>query len=969
MSSGRGPPPRYTDRSDYDYGKTKRKSFHPSSGSRRDYKGPSSSSTGLSSLRDSVSSSSNVTNHRSRYPGQSYSGPPSSRGAYGLYGPSRGYSSYYPSYGSYNSFSSRRERDSSGGQVYGPRKPPSSASANGRYDSYLTDHGEKKWTGGYSSGRPRTRIRGSYLNTGSRLDSRGDYYRSGYSGSSYPGSAPGSSYNYRHVDRYSSLDRAENGYKSPSDSDSRPNTPSNSADRREASPEYDEDVRADVKAELEPSRTYSDNETPVSTDDEADDYEPPEPSLENEAINKDDSGMSEIHREAFETIRSGKISATPELESYEPEEPKTEKETEQEEELKPKPQELKPQELKPQELKPLHEPVTVPVSEPVSVSDPVLEQVVPFGPLDRIQTEYEALAKEFQRSGTAKKTVVDFRQLDFFDFNFQHFKLHRDELVRRLQSKTKETEAKKILLWKLYETQFKEFNAKRKYMDEQLQILHPEDDDFRRELESIDIRAKNDQQDVGAQGHAALSRRGRRHGDLVTTEAEFQEVLQSLEKQQNQDPLFKARKGAAKIPDMVLDPEERTLVKYMDSNNMVKSKTEWASRVKTDFINNFNSSEHIAFCEAFCLYPKRFGAISRHMGGLRTPEECVVHYYMTKKAVNYKLLVAQFKKKSIKKAARRGKPKSRNTSQSSTPVGTPTVERDVEEYAQTITLPSETFGEEMYTETGRRKRAAAPTFEGTKKKETTVIQIKKRKKKKDEGQRPESMDMDEAVQPEETPIEQPQPAPTNIETESHEPDNSNETDKKKNISSYWSITEANEFPRLLSMYGTNWIAIADSLSTKTATMVRNYFIRNAERNDWNVIVAGAETKEMKDLGASPEIASVKFQKQQQIARESQAVDQSHPLQSRPVPSSVNSSVPLNGIILPPVHERPTISSLLSNDPEREPPLAPKLENKETKLQRPSIMSLLNADSTSLKEEQPHERNDLRDLLNSAGPLE
>ena len=272
--------------------------------------------------------------------------------------------------------------------------------------------------------------------------------------------------------------------------------------------------------------------------------------------------------------------------------------------------------------------------------------------------------------------------------------------MHRLQSKIKETEEKKILLWKLYEVKFKEFNAKRKFMDEQLQILHPEDDDFRRELESIDTRTKNDQQELGAPGHAALSRRGRRHGDLVTTEAEFQEVLQSLEKQQNQDPLFKARKGAATIPDMVLDPEERTLVKYMDSNNMVKSKTEWASRVKTDFNNNFNSSEHIAFCEAFCLYPKRFGAISRHMGGLRTPEECVVHYYMTKKAVNYKLLVAQFKKKSIKKAARRGKPKSRNTSQSSTPVGTPTVERDIEEYAQTITLPNETFGEEMYTEAG-----------------------------------------------------------------------------------------------------------------------------------------------------------------------------------------------------------------------------------------------------------------------------
>ena len=48
-------------------------------------------------------------------------------------------------------------------------------------------------------------------------------------------------------------------------------------------------------------------------------------------------------------------------------------------------------------------------------------------------------------------------------------------------------------------------------------------------------------------------------------------------------------------------------------------------------MNNFSEREHELFCEGFCLHPKRFGAIARHMGGLRSASECVVHYYMTKK--------------------------------------------------------------------------------------------------------------------------------------------------------------------------------------------------------------------------------------------------------------------------------------------------------------------------------------------------
>lgn len=41
-------------------------------------------------------------------------------------------------------------------------------------------------------------------------------------------------------------------------------------------------------------------------------------------------------------------------------------------------------------------------------------------------------------------------------------------------------------------------------------------------------------------------------------------------------------------------------------------------------------------------------------------------------------------------------------------------------------------------------------------------------------------------------------------------------------SSYWSVVEQSDFPKLLKSFGTDWPAIAQHMTTKTATMVRNY---------------------------------------------------------------------------------------------------------------------------------------------------
>ncbi|GMG55834.1 unnamed protein product [Ambrosiozyma monospora] len=102
---------------------------------------------------------------------------------------------------------------------------------------------------------------------------------------------------------------------------------------------------------------------------------------------------------------------------------------------------------------------------------------------------------------------------------------------------------------------------------------------------------------------------------------------------------------------MIMNPVKKYGVRLLDTNNLVKDKENWATRITTDLIDTFTEAEHEKFCEAFALWPKKFGKISHFMGGLRTPEECVLHYYRTKKRTNYKHIVANRNKRTTRKAA------------------------------------------------------------------------------------------------------------------------------------------------------------------------------------------------------------------------------------------------------------------------------------------------------------------------------
>ncbi|KAL8937499.1 MAG: hypothetical protein Q9211_003658 [Gyalolechia sp. 1 TL-2023] len=75
-------------------------------------------------------------------------------------------------------------------------------------------------------------------------------------------------------------------------------------------------------------------------------------------------------------------------------------------------------------------------------------------------------------------------------------------------------------------------------------------------------------------------------------------------------------------------------------------------------------------------------------------------------------------------------------------------------------------------------------------------------------------------------------------------------------SSYWSVPENQDFQNLLGYFGTNWQAIADTMKTKSAAMVRNYYNRESQKDGGEIFkqiaqLADDKIKRGDDMGPLP----------------------------------------------------------------------------------------------------------------------
>ncbi|OLY84983.1 hypothetical protein AYI68_g843 [Smittium mucronatum] len=166
--------------------------------------------------------------------------------------------------------------------------------------------------------------------------------------------------------------------------------------------------------------------------------------------------------------------------------------------------------------------------------------------------------------------------------------------------------------------------------------------------------------------------------DAVRSDAELLEIIQKLQYDEVRNPESRSQRTAAKIPGMILDPNERLTFKLKVSNRVIEdpieyyntkpepsvklssklTKAGWANdgnMVLTGSVMNNNSDkDHIwtadecsTFIREYLRYPKKFGQISEALT-FKSFNDCVLFYYRNKKPLELKSLLARHKRKNRK---------------------------------------------------------------------------------------------------------------------------------------------------------------------------------------------------------------------------------------------------------------------------------------------------------------------------------
>ncbi|BGP15852.1 DNA-binding protein snt1 [Rhodosporidiobolus nylandii] len=128
------------------------------------------------------------------------------------------------------------------------------------------------------------------------------------------------------------------------------------------------------------------------------------------------------------------------------------------------------------------------------------------------------------------------------------------------------------------------------------------------------------------------------YGDAVRSEAEFLEILASLETADLRDPDVRAARTAAVVPDMALDPTERREVfetEFDDERYRVVDPVEtYGIHAPLDV---WTEQEVEAFCKRYAQHPKQFGKIAQDLPD-KSPAQCVLFYYRMKNTIDFRSL-------------------------------------------------------------------------------------------------------------------------------------------------------------------------------------------------------------------------------------------------------------------------------------------------------------------------------------------
>ena len=285
-------------------------------------------------------------------------------------------------------------------------------------------------------------------------------------------------------------------------------------------------------------------------------------------------------------------------------------------------------------------------------------------------------------------------------------------------------------------------------------------------------------------------------GDAVRSEAEFQEILASLENAEMQDPVVRAARTSATVPDMCLDPQPQLDV---DNGYVADSTRFYFGGFDPDV---WSEEERNIFARRYVLYPKQFGRIAEKLPH-KTPNQCVAFYYLHKHLAGYKALLNARHRERRKKT--KSKPKKSKGSALITDIA--------------ATEAEQKEGEADEERSGKRPSDEPPP------------RAKKSRTKQRESSPPAETELErdlaaaEALEALAT-LAAPAPEPKKRRAVG--------TDEPKSRSRgpHWSMSERAEFLRLLAIYGKDWNALAAAFPAKTPAQTRNFFARHASESTY-----------------------------------------------------------------------------------------------------------------------------------------
>ena len=202
---------------------------------------------------------------------------------------------------------------------------------------------------------------------------------------------------------------------------------------------------------------------------------------------------------------------------------------------------------------------------------------------------------------------------------------------------------------------------------------------------------------------------GRRTGRMFVTEFELQKILEESKiaaeesaERQAQDARASALADLEKeatIPNM-LDMYDAKMTMYKDTNHLIDTQLALEVLAFAPFQDDFTPEEHKIFTENYMAYPKKWGQIAEAIPG-RDYQDCIQHYYLTKKDANYKNLLNR-------RLGKRGKGRVVRASQARPKSNA--LMSDLGGRKQLYDSNEFEKPQVAVTDTGRPRRAAAPTF-------------------------------------------------------------------------------------------------------------------------------------------------------------------------------------------------------------------------------------------------------------------